>query len=122
MTAGLLADAVLLLHAAFIAFVVFGSLLCLRWPAAALAHLPASAWGAYVELSGAVCPLTPLENMLRAAAGESGYSGGFIEHYLLPAIYPLGLTRELQCWLGAGVVVLNLALYGVVAWRWRKDS
>ena len=117
-----LADAVVLLHAGFIVFVVLGGLLCLRWPVADALHLPAAIWGATVELSGAVCPLTPLENQLRAAAGEHGYAGGFIDHYLLPLIYPAALTRDWQWLLGAAVIVLNLAIYAMVVWRWRKDS
>lgn len=118
----LLADGVVLLHVAFIAFVVLGGLLCLRWPWLVLLHLPAWAWGAYVELSGGLCPLTPLENRLRAAAGEAGYRGGFVEHYLLPLIYPAALTRDVQLLLGGAVIALNLAVYAWLLWRWRRDS
>ncbi len=117
-----LADAVLLLHAGFIAFVVAGGLLGLRWPRLLLVHLPAWLWGAYVELSGSICPLTQLENRLRAEAGQRGYEAGFIEHWLLPLIYPAGLTRELQGLLGAGVIAINLAVYVLVWRRWRKAS
>ncbi len=113
----LAADAVLLLHLGFIAFVLLGGLLALRWPRAAWVHLPAAAWGVWIELSGALCPLTPLENRLRAAAGQAGYEGGFIEHYLLALIYPAGLTREAQWVLAALVVAANLAIY---AWVWRR--
>jgi hypothetical protein len=113
----LAADAVLLLHLGFIAFVLLGGLLALRWPRAAWVHLPAAAWGVWIELSGALCPLTPLENRLRAAAGQAGYEGGFIEHYLLALIYPAGLTREVQWVLAALVVATNLAIY---AWVWRR--
>ncbi len=113
----LAADAVLLLHLGFIAFVLLGGLLALRWPRAAWVHLPAAAWGVWIELSGALCPLTPLENRLRAAAGQAGYEGGFIEHYLLALIYPAGLTREVQWVLAALVVAANLAIY---AWVWRR--
>jgi hypothetical protein len=108
----LAADAVVLLHLAFIAFVVGGAALLWRWPRVALLHVPAALWGAYVELAGTYCPLTPLENRLRARAGGA-YSGGFVEHYLLPLIYPEALTRELQLLLGLFVVCLNLLLYGL---------
>ena len=86
-----------------------------RW--APLLHLPAAAWGVYVELSGGLCPLTPLENRLRIAAGEAGYTGGFIEHYLLALIYPAGLTHEIQYVLAAIVVGVNGLAY---AWVWRR--
>ncbi|AYF88048.1 DUF2784 domain-containing protein [Pseudomonas sp. JS3066] len=111
------ADAVLLLHLAFILFVVSGGLLVLKWPRLALLHLPAVAWGATVEFLHLICPLTPLENRLRLAAGEQGYSGGFIEHYLVPMIYPAGLTPGIQLWLGAFVLLLNLVPYGLLARR-----
>ena len=120
MTAGLLAEAVVLLHFAFVAFAVAGGLLVLRWRRVALLHLPALAWAAFVEFSGRTCPLTPLENALRAASGEAGYAGGFVEHYLLPLLYPADLTRELQWTLGGGLVVLNLAVYGAVVWQARR--
>ena len=118
MTAALAADAVLLLHLLFIAFAVLGAALLWRWPHIVWLHLPAALWGAYVELSGTLCPLTPLENRLRHAAGEQGFSGSFVEHYLLPLIYPEALTRELQMVLGAAVVLINLLLYG--AWLARR--
>ena len=111
----LAADAVLLLHLGFILFVLLGGLLVLRWRWAPLLHLPAAAWGVYVELSGGLCPLTPLENRLRSAAGEAGYTGGFIEHYLLALIYPAGLTHEIQYVLAAIVVGVNGLAY---AWVW----
>ena len=113
----LAADAVLLLHLGFILFVLLGGLLVLRWRWAPLLHLPAAAWGVYVELSGGLCPLTPLENRLRSAAGEAGYTGGFIEHYLLALIYPAGLTHEIQYVLAAIVVGVNGLAY---AWVWRR--
>lgn len=115
---GVAADALVLCHLAFILFVVFGGLLVLRWPRWAWLHLPAAFWGALVELAGWICPLTPLENVLRFAAGESGYTGGFISHYLLPLIYPAGLTREVQWLLGAGVLALNASVYGFILIRW----
>ena len=118
MIASLAADAVLLLHGLFIAFAVLGAALLWRWPSVVWLHLPAAAWGAYVEFSGQLCPLTPLENRLRHAAGEQGYRGGFVEHYLLPLIYPEGLTRETQWLLGAVVLLVNGALYA--AWLARR--
>jgi hypothetical protein len=112
-----LAEATVALHFAFIAFVVVGGLLVVRNPRWAWLHLPAVAWVAWLELTGAICPLTPLENTLRARAGEAGYAGGFIDYYLVPIIYPPGLTARIQVALGIGVVVLNLAVY---AWAWRR--
>jgi hypothetical protein len=116
----LLADAVVVFHLAFVAFAVAGGLLVLRWPGLALAHLPALAWAAFVEFSGRICPLTPLENALRAAGGQAGYAGGFVEHYLLPLLYPAALTRDLQWLLGTGLVVFNLAVYAGVVWQARR--
>lgn len=115
----LAADAVLLLHAAFILFVVCGGLLAWRWPRIAWVHLPAAVWGAFVELSGSACPLTGLETALLAQAGVAGYSGGFIAHYLLGAIYPAGLTQPTQALLGGAVVAVNLSVYGVLMRRRR---
>lgn len=111
------ADATLILHLAFILFVVLGAVLAARWRWMPLLHLPAAAWGVYVELAGAFCPLTALENRLLVLAGQSGYRGGFVEHYLLPVIYPAGLTREIQQLLAATVVLLNVVLY---AWLIRR--
>lgn len=113
----LAADAVLLLHLGFIVFVLLGGLLALRWRRVPLLHLPAAAWGVYIELSGGLCPLTPLENRLRALAGQAGFEGGFIEHYLLPLIYPAGLTRDTQFVLAGVVVIVNLLAYGFVLRR-----
>lgn len=112
MFASWLADAVVLVHLLFIAFVVAGAALLWRWPRLVWLHLPAAAWGAFVEFSGAICPLTPLENRLRALAGEAGYAQGFVEHYLL-ALYPQALTREVQLALGGAVLLLNLLLYAL---------
>ena len=99
-----LADLVLAFHLGFILFVVLGALLLGRWPRAVYAHLPAAVWGVLIELTGGRCPLTPLEQYLRQRGGQSGYTGGFIEHYLTAAIYPNGLTREMQLALGAIVL------------------
>jgi hypothetical protein len=119
MLAILLADLVLVGHLGFIAFAVFGALLALRWGWAPMVHLPALAWAAYIELSGSVCPLTPLENSLRHAAGESGYSSSFIEHYLVPLVYPPGLTLGVQLWLAAGLLLLNGLFYTYILVRRR---
>jgi hypothetical protein len=110
----LAADTVLLLHCAFVLFAVLGATLVLRWPKLAWAHVPAALWASAVELFGWVCPLTPLETGLRQAAGGAGYSGGFVEHYLVPALYRSGLTREIQFALGLAVLGLNIAIYLVV--------
>ncbi len=119
MTARLLADALVALHLAFIAFVLAGGFLAVRHRGWALVHVPAVAWAAWTEFTATVCPLTPWENSLRAAAGEAGYSGGFVEHYVIPLIYPEALTARIQLALGIGVVALNAAVYAL-AWRsWR---
>lgn len=115
----LLADSVVLLHTAFVAFVVLGGLLVLRWRRLAWMHLPAAAWGALIEFGGWICPLTPLENALRARAGEAGYSGGFVEHYILHALYPSGLTPAIRYALGAFVLTINAIVYAQV-WRTRR--
>ncbi len=107
-----LANGVALVHFAFVVFVVAGALLAVRWRWTAWVHLPAAGWGALVEFTGWICPLTPLENALSARAGEAGYSGGFVEHYLLPILYPATLTREMQVAAGLFVVALNAAVYG----------
>ncbi len=122
MIARLLADAVVALHAAFIAFVIAGGFLVLWRRSIAAAHLPAVAWGAWTEFTGAICPLTPLENSLRAAAGDAGYAGGFVEHYLIPVIYPMSLTPRRQLWLGGIVLTVNVAIYAFVWWRTRQRS
>ena len=110
----LLADAIVVFHAAFVVFVVVGGWLVVRWPRVALIHIPAAIWGALIEVAGWVCPLTPLENYLRGRAGEMGYAGGFVEHYVLRALYPEGLTPTIQWGLGLFVIVVNMAAYGYV--------
>ncbi len=117
-----LADATVALHLAFILFVVGGGALVWRRPTWAWLHVPAVAWVAWLEFTHAICPLTPLEKMLRARAGGAGYAGGFIEHYLEPVIYPLGLTPDIQVVLGALVVALNAAVYALVWRRARRAS
>lgn len=113
MIASILADAVLVVHLAFIVFVVAGAALLWRWPRLAWLHVPAALWGAFAAASGTVCPLTPLENHLRSVAGEQGYAGGFVEHYLLPIIYPGALTPPVQWALGGAVIALNAVLYAL---------
>ena len=108
----LLADALVIVHLAFTTFVIFGGFLTWRWRWIALAHLPALAWGCYVEVSGAICPLTPLENHLRHLGGESGYQGGFLAHYLVAVLYPPGLTWHVQWVLAAVLIALNAFAYG----------
>jgi hypothetical protein len=110
----LLADATVALHAAFVVFVVVGGLLVARWPRVAWLHLPAAAWGAWVELAGWICPLTPLENWLRAQGGGAAYTSGFIEHYVMPLLYPASLTRPTQWVLGCLVILVNAAVYALV--------
>jgi hypothetical protein len=117
-----LADLVVLIHFAFVLFVVLGGLLVLRWRRVAFVHVPAALWGAWIELAGWVCPLTPLEQSLRLKAGEQGYSGSFIEHYLLPLLYPSALTRNIQLLLGCLVLGLNLGIYGYLLYRSAENS
>ncbi len=114
------ADFVVLLHLAFIVFVIGGGALALRWRWMPWVHLPAVLWGALLELCGWMCPLTPLENWLRGG-GSSEYSGGFVEHYVLPMLYPAVLTREVQVALGVLVCLINAAIY-VYLWRFRSGG
>jgi Protein of Unknown function (DUF2784) len=114
----LLTDLIVAFHFAFLIFVVAGGFLARRYRWLAIPHILAAAWGVYVEaMPGVVCPLTPLENRFAFRAGEAGYQGGFIEHYLVPIIYPEGLTRGMQYGLAAFVVVANVAAY---SWVWRR--
>jgi Protein of Unknown function (DUF2784) len=113
----ILADMVVGVHLLFVTFVVAGGLLALRWSWAAAAHLPAAVWGVLIEFRGWICPLTPLEKSLRSSAGQAGYEGGFIEHYMLPLLYPAGLTQGVQLVLGSLVIAVNLAVYGMVLRR-----
>ena len=117
MGSGILADLLVLVHFGFVLFVVAGGALVLRWPRLAFAHVPAAVWGAWIELSGGICPLTPWEKSLRERAGEAIYAGDFIGHYVLPVLYPVDLSRDVQIWLGLGVLLTNLALYTVVVRR-----
>ncbi|HEX5646532.1 MAG TPA: DUF2784 domain-containing protein [Nitrospira sp.] len=110
------ADCIVILHFGFVLFVLVGGLLLVKWPRLAWLHLPAVAWGTFVEFSGWICPLTPLENWLRTQAGEAGYAGDFVARYLSAVLYPEALTHEFQLILGTAVVAVNLAIYG---WLWR---
>ncbi len=116
----LLATLVLTIHFGFVLFVVLGGLLVLRWPRLAWAHVPAAVWGVLIEYSGWICPLTPLENWLRSSGGEAGYSGGFVEHYLLRTLYPQGLTRRDQLVLGTLVLAINAGGYAALIARQRR--
>ena len=119
------ADFVVVLHLSFILFVVFGGFLALRWRVLAWFHIPAAIWGVLIEFGRWICPLTPLENYLRRASGTAGYGGGFIDHYLIPVIYPVVLNRSIQIILGVTVVVLNVVIYFFVFRRRlkvRKDN
>jgi uncharacterized membrane protein YhhN len=112
----ILADVVVILHIGFVVFVVVGGFLLQRWPRLIRVHIPVAIWGAMIEFVGWVCPLTPLENHLRRLGGEAGYAGGFVEHYLLPILYPGALTRNAQLALGLFVVGCN----GVAYWLFWK--
>jgi hypothetical protein len=117
----ILADLVVLIHLLFIGYVVFGGLLALRWRWMPWLHVPAALWGALVEFTGFICPLTPLENTLRQAAGSSAYAGDFVARYIVPIIYPAALTRELQIGLGLLVCLINALAYLTVWRRTRPD-
>ena len=117
MPPALLADLVLVLHFAFVAFVALGGFLVLKVPKVAWVHVPAALWGAGIEFTGWICPLTPLENALRTRAGDQAYEGDFIARYLLPVLYPEGLTREAQLGLGIAVIVGNALLYTIAVRR-----
>ena len=114
------ANLLMIVHFGFVLFVILGGLLVFRWPRIAFVHLPAAAWGALIELNHWICPLTPVEQSMRRAAGEEGYTGGFIDHYIIPLIYPEGLTPEIQWVLGAIVLLVNAAIYG--SWLLKRMS
>ena len=118
---GIAAELLVIIHFGFVLFVVLGGLLAFRWPWAAAAHLPAAIWGAIIEFNNWICPLTPLEQSLRRAAGQTGYEGGFLAHYLLPLIYPDGLTREMQFVGGIFVILVNVMIYGLVLKKWKAS-
>lgn len=116
----LAADAVVLLHFAFILLAAFGGLVAVWRPAFAWLHLPALAWAIWIVATHSICPLTPLENSLRRLAGEAGYAGGFIDHYLMPVIYPAGLTPAIQTWIAIVLAASNALLYGWVLFKARR--
>jgi hypothetical protein len=118
----LLAIVVLILHAAFVAFVVFGALLVARWRKLLWVHLLAVSWGVLVEFAGIICPLTPLEVDLRRLGGEAGYAGGFIDHYVTALLYPTGLTRNIQIGLGLAALLLNVLIYAWLFARRRSSA
>jgi hypothetical protein len=112
-----LADSVVVFHMCFVIFVLTGAALVVRWKWVALLHVPAALWGMYVEWSGAMCPLTPLENYLREAGGGATYQGGFIDHYIMPTLYPENLTRDFQITLGTVIALINVLLYTIAFTR-----
>jgi hypothetical protein len=118
----ILADATVVLHLAFVLFVVAGGLLVLRWPRIAWVHLPAAAWGAWVEFAGWICPLTPMENWFRQRGGQTGYTVSFVDQYVLPVLYPATLSRETQWVLGGFVVAVNIGVYVLVLRRARRSG
>jgi hypothetical protein len=117
-----LADLVLVVHLAFVFFVVLGGLLVLRWPRVAFLHIPAAIWGVLIEYTGGICPLTPLENSLRQSGGEAGFSGGFIQHYIQPVLYPAALMRDTQVVRGTLALLVNLIVYGLVIARMKRAA
>ncbi len=117
-----LADATLVIHLLFIVFAVAGAFAALRWRLLVWAHLPCALWAVAIEWGGWICPLTPLEVFFRRCAGQAGYAGGFVQHYLLPVIYPHNLTREIQVGLGIGVLLVNLLAYALVVRRMRSPK
>lgn len=119
---GVLADFVVMVHFAFVLFAVLGGFFVLRWKRCAWLHVPVVLWAALIEFTGWICPLTPLENWLRARGGTVGYRSSFIEHYILPVLYPTQLTRQLQITLGLLVLGINLGIYGWVLRRAAKSK
>jgi hypothetical protein len=114
------ADLLLIFHLGFVCFVVFGGLLVFKWRWLMVLHLPVVAWGALIEFQGWLCPLTPWEQQFRQAAGQAGYHGGFVEHYLLPVLYPPGLEHDTQLILGGAVILINVIIYGWIFLRRRE--
>ena len=117
-----LADAVVLFHFSFVLFVVLGGFLLRRWPRLVYLHVPIAVWGVLIEFAGWICPLTPLENHLRMLGGEAGYEGGFIDHYIIPVLYPGDLTRTLQYVLGIFALLINILAYALYFRRRRAEQ
>ena len=117
-----LADGVVVLHLLFILFVVSGGFFALKWRKIVYLHIPAVVWGVYIEFSGKICPLTPLENRFRLKSGQIGYEGDFIERYIIPVIYPINLTREMQITLGIVALLINVLAYGLLMYRLKKNA
>ena len=111
------ADLLVLTHLGFIVFVIVGGVMAMKWSWLMFLHIPAAVWGVLVVMNGWICPLTPWENQLRNLAGQEGYSSGFIEHYIIPLIYPSGLTRDMQIILGLFILTINLFVYGFIIYR-----
>ena len=116
-----LTDLVVVVHFAFVLFVVFGGFLVLRWPRVAWVHVPAAVWGVLIEYAGFICPLTPLEHWLRERAGEAAQQGAFIDRYVLPLLYPVGLSRANQWVLGSIALIINVAIYAIVLRRYTRE-
>jgi hypothetical protein len=116
----LLADGIVVLHLLFILFVVSGGFLALKWLKIVYLHIPAVVWGVYIEFSGKICPLTPLENWFRLNSGQIGYEGDFIERYIIPVIYPVNLTRDMQITLGVTALLINLLAYSLLVLQLKK--
>ena len=117
-----MADLIVLIHFSFILFVIFGGLLVMKWRRLIWLHLPAAVWGALIEFFGWFCPLTTLENQLRRNNGGEGYSIGFIEHYIIPIMYPEELTRDIQIILGVAVIAINLVIYRFILKKWLGNA
>jgi hypothetical protein len=117
----LAADLLVVIHLGFICFVVIGGFLVFKWRWVIFLHIPAAVWGALIEFQGWICPLTPFEQQLRQIGGQSGYTGGFIEQYIIPIVYPSNLTHEVQTILGTFVVVINIAVYGWIIAKYIRN-
>ena len=122
MVYSILSQLIVLLHFAFILFVIFGAFLVLRWHKIAWIHIPFALWGMGVEYFNIICPLTPWENHFRQLAGSTVYESGFIEHYIIPLMYPEVLSRNLQFILGSIVLIINGLIYGIVICRALKKQ
>lgn len=122
MAALLLADLLVIFHGVFVLVAVLGGLLVFRWRWWAWFHVPAFLWAGFIELTGGICPLTPMENRLRTLGGGSAYQGDFIDHYLIPLLYPSNLTREIQIALGIFVILFNMGVYALYWYRLQQKG